>query len=224
VDLLEEAFRRHGREEVRSVLDIGCGTGGHALVLADRGYDVHGVDVSEAMLEIARKKAGERAVAFSQGDARAFDLGRTFGAATFFFAVLGYQQTNDDVRAALRTARKHLEAFGLLFFDVWYGPGVVADPPGTRERTIDSPDGPIKRTVTSELDLPRQIATVNYRLEKEGEAPAEESHVMRFFFPLELELFLELEGFELLSLSPFGTLDGEAGREDWTAVAVARAV
>lgn len=222
MDLLEEAFRRAGRE-VRSVLDIGCGTGGHALVLADRGFAVVGVDLSEAMLDIARGKAGDR-VEFVQGDARSFDLGRTFDAAAFFFAVLGYQQTNEDVRAALRTARRHLEPGGVLYLDVWYGPGVVADPPGTRERTIDSPDGPIKRTVSSELDLPRQIATVHYKLEKEGEAPAEESHVMRFFFPQELALFMELEGFELQSLSPMGTLDGEAGRDDWTAIAVARAV
>lgn len=222
MDLLEEAFRRFNAR-VRSVLDIGCGTGGHATVLADRGYDVHGVDLSAAMLEIARKKAGE-SVVFTQGDARSFDLGRTFDAAAFFFAVLGYQQTNEDVRAALRTARRHLADGGVLFLDVWNGPGVVADPPGKRTRIIDSPDGPITRTVSSALDVRRQIATVHYRLEREGEPPAEESHVMRFFFPQELELFMELEGFELVSLSPFGTLDGEAGRDDWTAVAVARAV
>jgi hypothetical protein len=47
---------------------------------------------------------------------------------------------------------------------------------------------------------------------------------MRFIFPAELELFMELEGFELLALSPPDTLDGVAGREDWTAVVVARAV
>jgi SAM-dependent methyltransferase len=220
---LEEAFQRHGRGPLGSVLDIGCGTGGHAQVLAERGYEVHGVDVSPAMLEVARAKTGD-AVSYTQADARSFDLGRTFDAAAFFFAVLGYQQTNDDVRAALRSARRHLVDGGVLFLDVWNGPGVVADPPGTRERTIDTPDGPIDRTVSSELDVRRQIATVNYRLEREGEEPAEEAHVMRFFFPQELALFMELEGFELLSLSPFGTLDGEAGRDDWTAVVVARAV
>jgi SAM-dependent methyltransferase len=181
------------------------------------------VDLSESMLEIARGKAGDR-VEFVQGDARSFDLGRTFDAAAFFFAVLGYQQTNDDVRAALRTVRRHLGPGGVLYLDIWNGPGVIADPPGTRTREIETDDGPVKRTVSSELDVRRQIATVNYKLEKDGEAPAEESHVMRFFFPQELELFMELEGFELQSLSPMGTLDGEAGRDDWTAIAVARAV
>jgi SAM-dependent methyltransferase len=226
VDLLEEAFRRHRTEPVRSVLDIGCGTGGHAIVLAERGYEVVGVDLSAPMLAIARTKAADAGqdIEFVDGDARSFDLRRSFDAATFFFAVLGYQRTNDDVRAALRTARRHLAADGVLFLDIWNGPGVVADPPGTRTRVIETDAGPITRTVSSQLDVRRQIATVDYRLEREGAEPAEESHVMRFFFPQELELLMELEGFELQSLSPFGTLDGEAGRDDWNAVAVGRAV
>jgi SAM-dependent methyltransferase len=226
VDLLEAAIERWGAGQAKSVLDIGCGTGGHALLLAERGYEVVGVDLSPAMLERARKKAAAagREIQFVEGDARSFDIGRTFDVATFFFAVLGYQRTNDDVRAALRTARNHLNPGGLLCFDIWNGPGVVADPPGTRERVFDTPDGPLKRIASSDLDVPRQIATVRYRLEREGREPEEETHVMRFFFPAELELFMGLEGFELVSLSPADTLDGEAGRDDWTALAVARAL
>jgi SAM-dependent methyltransferase len=208
------------------VLDIGCGTGGHALVLAARGYAVTGVDLSEAMLERARRKAARANadIRFAEGDARSFELDGTYDAAAFFFAVLGYQQTNADVRAALRTARRHLREGAVLFADIWNGPGVIADPPGTRTRTIETDEGPITRVVTSELDVRRQLARVQYQLERAGSEPAEETHVMRFFFPQELELFLELEGFELLSLSPVDTLEGDAGREDWTALAVARAV
>ena len=217
---------RWGAADAKSVLDIGCGTGGHAVLLAERGYDVVGVDLSPDMLARARAKAeaAGRSIEFVEGDARSFDVGRTFDVATFFFAVLGYQQTNEDVRAALGTARRHLNDGGLLFFDIWNGPGVVADPPGTRERVFETPDGPLKRIASSELDVRRQIASVHYRLERAGAEPEEETHVMRFFFPAELELFMELEGFALLSLSPADTLDGDAGRDDWTALAVARAV
>jgi SAM-dependent methyltransferase len=208
------------------VLDIGCGTGAHALILAERGYSVTGVDLSASMLRVARRKADAAGaeIEFVEGDARSFDVGQTFDAATFFFAVLGYQQTNTSVRAALGTARRHLRDGGVLFADIWNGPGVIADPPGTRTRVIETEDGPVTRIVSSELDVRRQIARVHYRLEREGREPAEETHVMRFFFPQELELFLELEGFELVSLSPADSLDGDAGREDWTALAIARAV
>jgi SAM-dependent methyltransferase len=187
---------------------------------------VVGVDRSPAMLEQARQKAAAagHTIEFVEGDARSFDLSRTFGVATLFFAVLGYQRTNDDVRAALTTVRRHLARGGLLFLDIWNGPGVVADPPGTRERVFETPDGPVKRIASSDLDVRRQIATVHYRLERDDCEPEVETHEMRFFFPAELDLFMELAGLELLALSPADSIDGDAGRDDWTALVVARAV
>ncbi|MEV0564908.1 class I SAM-dependent methyltransferase [Dactylosporangium sp. NPDC050588] len=54
-----------------SVVDIGCGTGSLAVLLAETGHRVHGLDASSAMLDVARRKAAERGVALSlvRGDA-----------------------------------------------------------------------------------------------------------------------------------------------------------
>src|SRR4051812_45289036 len=41
----------------KTILDLGCGTGGHALLLADKGYKVHGVDFSSEMLKQAKEKS-----------------------------------------------------------------------------------------------------------------------------------------------------------------------
>lgn len=60
-----------------SILDMGCGTGRHAVELAKRGYRVTGVDISEGMLEVARKKAETEgaSVRWVQADAiRPLDL------------------------------------------------------------------------------------------------------------------------------------------------------
>jgi SAM-dependent methyltransferase len=224
-DLVEEAFRRFADGDVRTVLDLGCGTGNHAVPLARRGYAVAGVDLSEPMLARARGKAAEAGVEVDlrQGDVRDADLGRRFDAALLMFAVIGYQRTNDDVRATLRTVRRHLRPGGVLVFDTWFGPGVLVSPPGSGERTIETEDGPIKREVTGSLDVRRHLSTVAYRLIGQGRDEREE-HVMRFFFPLELELFCALEGLELLTLSPVGSLDGELTRETWNALGAARAV
>jgi SAM-dependent methyltransferase len=224
-DLLEEAFRRAAaRGPVERVLDLGCGTGNHAIPLARRGYAVSGVDLSGEMLAIARRKAADAGVELDlhEGDVRTARVGTEFDAALLMFAVLGYQRTNDDVLAALRTARVHARAGGVLVLDLWYGPGVLNDPPGERTRAIDTPDGPLERKVRGSLDVRRQLCTVEYELEG-GRGDAHETHVMRFFFPAEIELFLGLAGFELVSLSPFGTLDGDPGPDDWTATVVARA-
>jgi hypothetical protein len=80
----------------------------------------------------------------------------------------------------------------------------------------------MKRIVTGELDVRHHRCTVNYRLIA-GAREERETHVMRYFFPLEIELFCDLEGFDLVSFTPFGTLDGEVSRETWNVTAVARA-
>jgi len=54
VDFIEKEM--HHRKNAR-ILDVGCGTGRHAIELAKRGYSVVGIDLSESMLAHARKKA-----------------------------------------------------------------------------------------------------------------------------------------------------------------------
>jgi SAM-dependent methyltransferase len=136
--------------------------------------------------------------------------------------VMGYQLGNDDVRAALRTVREHLRPGGIVVFDVWHGPGVIASPPGSGERTLETPDGPLRRIVEGELDVRAHRCTVRYRL-VDRDRDERETHVMRYFFPLELDLFCDLEALDIVSLTPFGTLEGEVDRETWNATIVARA-
>ncbi|HEV8595551.1 MAG TPA: methyltransferase domain-containing protein, partial [Thermoplasmata archaeon] len=63
--LLEKVFARFLHRQTSSVLDLGGGTGSHALILAKRGYQVTGMDASAAMLRVARAKArGRRNPAF----------------------------------------------------------------------------------------------------------------------------------------------------------------
>ena len=124
-DYVARQLRRFGGD-VRSVLELGCGTGAHANLLAARGFTVHGVDMSEGMLAAAEKRCahggndGEPAVTFSIGDARSVRLGRTFDAVISLFHVFSYQTTDEDLDAAFATARAHLRPSGILFFDCWF--------------------------------------------------------------------------------------------------------
>jgi len=168
-DLLEEIFRRYGTGPVTTLLDLGCGTGGHALPLAWRGYRVLGVDRSQPMLDRARHRAESIAWAgtatpptFLPGDLRSVDLNRRFDAVLMMFAVLGYQLTNDDVLAALHTVRRHLRRGGLLVADVWYGPAVLALRPQERVKVMPTRDGQVIRAVSASLDTFNHLAEVRY--------------------------------------------------------------
>lgn len=229
-DLLERVFARHARGKVRTLLDLGCGTGNHALPLAQRGYEVVGVDRAPAMLEQARSKAAgltcDVPPEFREGDVRSLSLGRTFDAATLMFAVLGYQATNAHVLATLRGIATHLRPGGLLVFDVWYGPAVLNDPPTARTKVSQVEGGEVVRETTPTLDPRAHTCLIAFRTRRmAGEQVLEESeeqHLVRYFFPLELELFLETAGLELVELSSFPDPARPLDLQTWNALVVAR--
>jgi ubiquinone/menaquinone biosynthesis C-methylase UbiE len=221
-DLIERLL---GNREALSFIDIGCGTGGHAIQLAKRGHQIIGVDRSADMLEIAQQKiqaAGQQSrIELMQGDARAFDAGRTVDVALMMFAVLGYQQTDKDVSDALATVARHLRPGGAFIFDIWFGPAVVADPPGARRRVIKTSEGRVARTTKSKM-LPGNLCKVafvleTYRGEKLAEC-VEEDHVMRYFFPEELKMFAAAAGFVCKRISDFNDLRRPAGSDSWNAI------
>jgi len=226
-DVVEDVFATYGERPVRTILDLGCGTGGHAVPLAQRGYEVVGVDRSEAMLAQARQRAVPVAgVAFQAGDLRELDLGRRFDSVLMMFAVLGYQLGNRDVLAALATARRHLQDGGLLVFDVWYGPAVLVERPSQRVKLLRVPDGQVLRVASGSLDARYHACQVEYhvwRMEQQRVvAETRERHTMRFFFPLEIELLLEQTGLELVRLGAFPRLDREPDESTWNVCVVAR--
>ncbi len=230
-DLIERVFTRYAERPVGRVLDLGCGTGGHAVPLASRGYRVVGCDRSPDMLkraaEKARKSPGAARTRFVRADLRDLDLEEQFDAALMMFAVLGYQISNDDVRAVLSSARRHLEPDGLLVFDIWYGPAVLAIGPGERVRVVDAGDRNWIRAAAGDLDLHNQVCTVRYRVwELAGDriqSRTVETHRMRYFFPQEIVLLLDVCGFELLRFGAFPDIDVEPSTATWNALVVAKA-
>ncbi len=231
-DLIERLLRTYGDGNISNILDLGCGTGNHALPLARGGFEVIGVDRSESMLAQARKKAAQYKTqtrhAFHQADVRSADLGRCFDAALLMFAVLGYQLENSDVMAALRTARRHLRRGGLLLFDVWHGPAVLFQRPSERVKIIPTSSGKILRVSSSTLATNRHVCTVRYHVWKfDAEwlsSETEEEHTVRYFFPLELNLFLETTGFTPVRLGAFPEFDRDPDEHTWNMLCVARAV
>jgi|GraSoiStandDraft_10_1057309.scaffolds.fasta_scaffold60997_2 SAM-dependent methyltransferase len=224
-DAIEAAFSRHGVGATRTVLDLGCGTGNHALRLAQRGYDVTGVDRSAPMLAQAREKAdaGSLRIRWLAGDVASVRVGAAFDAVLLMFAVLSYQLGTQSVRATLKNARSHLRPGGLLLFDVWHGPGVLIDPPQPRTKTVQTPKGRLVRSAEPTVDVRRHRCSVRYELSLDGEVVGAETHDVRFFFPLELELLLELSGFETLVLAPFADPEGILSADTWSLLGIARA-
>jgi SAM-dependent methyltransferase len=114
---LADFFRRY---HCRSVIDIGCGTGNHALRLSKLGYQVTGVDVSPTMLKIAKTKDKESKIRFMQGDMKKLEKvipkGQKFDAAICLGQVFYHLMKGKDVQAFFSGLHKILKQNGLFVF------------------------------------------------------------------------------------------------------------
>lgn len=224
VDGIVGALHQYGVSS-GTVLDLGCGTGRHAEYLSRAGFAVMGVDRSAPMLEKARSRLGQN-VDLREGDIRTFRTDRRFDAVTMLFAVLGYQLENSDLEAALSTVRAHLQPGGLFVCDFWYGPAVLMTRPEPRLKVTETEGTTLIRASSATVDANHHSCTVSiemWLLDGDTlESHVREDHVMRYFFPKEIDMALAHNGLELVDLRSFPDM-AEIRPDTWNVVALARA-
>lgn len=230
-DYIHSLIQRY-KTDSRNILELGCGTGGHALSLANYGYHVTGIDRSKAMVHQARTRAASWPgflekdfgnIEFAEGDLRDFRARKTFDVVLALFHVMSYQTSNDDLIAAMATAAAHLLPGGLFIFDCWYGPGVLSDPPLTRVRRLKGDDISIIRIAEPNHRPNEDCVDVHYEIIVEGPSGPEhirEVHSMRYLFSPEVDLLFKINGLRRLALLHW-LKNAPPSLESWNACFVA---
>lgn len=228
-DFIESIFRNFASKPVKSILEGGCGTGGHALPLAKRGYDVTGIDTSADMVRYARDKAKKARldISYRTADLRRFELNRKFDSCLLMFSVVGYLTRTDELLQTLARVKNHLKKGSLFVFDFWNGLAVLRSLPSERVKEVADKGRKIVRTAKPELDSFNHLCHVHYRiLVFQNEVLSKEineTHTVRYFFPQELIHYLEESGFKVFKICPFLDLNGKADESVWNLTAIARA-
>jgi len=114
---LKELITKHKRSNGNELLDVACGTGHHLKHLKDY-FSCTGVDVSEDMIQLARKNVGD--VVFKQADMTTMELGRKFDVITCLFSSIGYVKTLSNLRKAIESFSRHLRTGGVVFIEPWF--------------------------------------------------------------------------------------------------------
>lgn len=228
--MLKSIFSEFASCMPRSILDLGCGTGGHSILFAEDGFDVVGIDSSESMLSIAREKSASlnRTTSFLCQDIAALELGKTFDVAICMFAVLCYQRTNKQLARTLEAVSKHLRKDALFVFDFWYGPAVLTIQPETRVKVFEKDGHRLIRIAEPRNNTREQLTEVSYHLIETVQnlvtKDIQELHFMRYFFPLELEYFLEKAGLKLVHIGDWADYRHDVKSDTWNAIAIAKKV
>ncbi len=186
----------------KRLLDVGCGTGRHAALLSERGYQVDGLDIESAFVEIARKRCPEGR--FFRGDMASFDLGESYDGVLCLFSSIGYVRTPHRLTQALRSIRRHLVPDGMAVVEPWLTPEAFKGG-SVYLHTVDREDLKICRVSRSEVRGRESRLEFQYLVAEAREIRhLEEIHELGLFTQEEmLEAFRE-GGFPEVEYDPEG--------------------
>jgi len=213
-NFIHQIIKEH-HPKAESILDMGCGTGNHAFCLYDKGYQITGIDNSAANIKKSLSKASsldqkKSDLLFRKADVRNARLNSSFDIVVSLFHVMSYQTTNDDLKAAFQTAKRHSNDGGIFIFDCWYGPAVLNERPTVRIKKVENENLKITRIAEPVVFPNDNIVEVNYHLiilDKKADKISEinETHKMRYLFKPEIQHFLSSVGFRLIDCAGWMT-------------------
>lgn len=170
--------------QCQTVLDVACGTGEHARLLAAKGFIVDGVDLDPAFVRIAEQKhpAGK----FFTGEMSDFHLSRRYDAVLCLFSSIGYLKTLDRVSRALACFREHLAPGGIIVVEPWRAPGTL-DPELVLRHTGEANGVRVSRVSRTEIEGRLSRLLFDYEItDATGTRRASEIHELGLFTTAEL--------------------------------------
>jgi len=199
--------KRHSfKNEIKTILNLGSGTGKHDEYFLKSGYETFGIELSREMVDIAQAKG-----LFCQvGDMSNFNLNRKFDCAVSLFHVVSYLNTNEQIINMFKCVYDHLEDNGIFLFDVWFTPAVYSQKPEKRVKQIENDSLRINRIATPEIDYENNIVQVEYQIDAFDKKYCKsfsffETHKMRHFSVSEMKMLAELGGLTLIDTEEFLT-------------------
>jgi len=211
------------------VLDLACGTGRHAVELAQKGYQVEGSDLSPQMVDMAKKaakRAGLKIPFYTESFQSANKIKKKYDVVLSMFAAINYLTTCADILLSLANIRGLLDDGGIFIFDFLNGNAMIDDFAPVRVKRMNKGTKSVLRY--SENTIDRIAHTVNMKFNfmvfHKDKLVGEfyENHICRYFFIREMEDFLEMSGFKVIYMCPFMSPGKEISYNDWNVTYVVR--
>jgi SAM-dependent methyltransferase len=183
------------------ILDLGCGTGEHLDLLHKAGIRCTGIDVSEKMLDAARKRF-PHGIYFIHADMTDIDFTPSFDMVISLFGSFNYLIHDADIASTLQKIHKAMQPDGLGVFEIWNTPPVFKIK--TKEVNLVSVTNIDGKTIRRERgfklrnDRAKTVVDVNYRYTIESAGARKtlsDRHVMRTYTTDEITKFLVQAGF-----------------------------
>lgn len=173
-----------------AALELAIGTGRVALPLQARGVEVHGIEISQDMVDELRAKPGGDAISVTIGDMATTRVDPTFRLVYLVYNTIGNLLTQSEQVACFRNAAAHLEPGGCFVVEVVV-PSLRSLPPGQHAYPFDVSEHHLGFDTYEFVD--QQLTSHHYWTGPDGTVERFDSH-HRYVWPSELDLMAELAG------------------------------
>ncbi len=198
------ALLRRESQGCHTVLDVACGTGEHARLLAAEGFSVDGLDLNPDFVRIASRK--HPAGRFYEADMRDFHLPVRYDVVVCLFSSIGYARTLDGVACTLACVREHLSPDGVFLMEPWFPPGAL-EPNRVATNTGEANGVVVTRVARVEVQGRLSRLHFEYEITRGSETRhAREVHELGLFTPEELLEAFQRAGLET-TYDPKGVTD-----------------
>ncbi|HEY9692728.1 MAG TPA: class I SAM-dependent methyltransferase [Oculatellaceae cyanobacterium] len=186
-----------------SVLELCCGTGILSIPIAEKGFQVTGIDISESMLEEARRKSSQ--VEWVKGDVTNFQIDKKFSLIFFPTNSITHLIDLDSLESCFNCVKKHLKSDGKFVIDVlnFFNKDIINRLFSTQKNLYsiyEDPNGQGTIVITSQNDfaLTDQINRMKLFFRFPGQKQEiVEDVIFRYYFPQELAALLKYNGFKI---------------------------
>jgi SAM-dependent methyltransferase len=198
IDFLRKLF---GKYSIKSIVDLGCGSGEHVFALYQKGFEICGIDISDSMIDIAKKRYPD--CNFQLADLQSYKIEKLVDAIMCMFGTFNYIIKDEDIINSLKNIRDNIHPKGILVLEIWN-----SSPVKKIKRKAIAPvslskvgNVMIKRNrgfrVANNSDGVDNLVEVNFIFNLNQEI-VKDRHLMRVFSFSEIENLLSLSGFNVV--------------------------
>ena len=197
INYIDKVIKKY-KNNAQLVLDLGCGTGRHSLLLSKKNYTIVGIDKSKEMIKkaIENRDKTEYYCDFIKENIETFNLENKYDVALCLFETFDYIE---DIEKAVKNINKHLKKNSLFIFSFINKEKLMKSGINISETFAHYDNILIKRTSIPQIDYINNIVEIAQVFTGSADIFCE-IHKMKYFLFSEINDLLEKHGFKILKV------------------------
>ncbi len=215
------------KKKIQNILELGCGTCGHSMILSKNGYNIHAIDQSDEMLEIASKKIKKEKIfniKLFKGNIENLKLTKfSYDVILLLFNVVGYLKNIDNFFSSIK---KFVKKDTLIIFDFWHDNGVHFEGPKKISKTFRKKNLELIKqsygSVNKKQDCVEIIINTTLKKQKKIISQSNESHFVKYYNINFLNKIISSQGFEVIKFEDFKKEGYLPNKKNWSVYCICK--